>query len=535
MIDINLGFLTGPFHVDDPHRPLMKAAPCNCILKTPAADGSERRRLIHDLSVRCGPENSSCNESIKRDDYSPKYEYLSQALDHVIQCGRYSWQAILDIKHAFSNISVNSHDRFFLAFRVGNLLFVSGRLVFGCASSPAIFGDLDQGLVWIVRNSVLGILITAYVDDHHFVRMHKEDLLNDLSVFKSIFHNANVPLEDDKESVSQIVSFLGVVINTVSWSITLKPSTFRTLCVKVDAWLLLTKVSIRDIMKMLGNFLWASIAFMGGGTFSSRLMQSLRMRFANNRFASINIRTTAYVSYIRLDLLWWKAILALPYLHGRPISDLNPPVVEIFTDACPSGIGGWFSIASIAHFYAADTTSWRVLNAHSIFMDDPAWCPTEPRNSAHNNVPAYELLAIVAAVVTWGHRWEGRTLIFRCDNEGMCKVVNRPSRYCSNPDTNGILRQLFYAENLYRVFVHCLWVPREDNQAADWLSRLDIPKFRAFQVSRGIHTCVQHPISWSDIPQFGDLDETLLSINQKLTRRVADNGGAISIVDQTSI
>jgi hypothetical protein len=198
----------------------------------------------------------------------------------------------------------------------------------------------------------LGILITAYVDDHHFVRMHKEDLLNDLSVFKSIFHNANVPLEDDKESVSQIVSFLGVVINTVSWSITLKPSTFRTLCVKVDAWLLLTKVSIRDIMKMLGNFLWASIAFMGGGTFSSRLMQSLRMRFANNHFASINIRTTAYVSYIRLDLLWWKAILALPYLHGRPISDLNPPVVEIFTDACPSGIGGWFSIASIAHFYA---------------------------------------------------------------------------------------------------------------------------------------------------------------------------------------
>jgi hypothetical protein len=89
-------------------------------------------------------------------------------------------------------------------------------------------------------------------------------------------------------------------------------------------------------------------------------------------------------------------------------------------------------------------------------MDDADWKPPEDEKMVHDNVPAYELLAILAAVATWGHRWEGRTLIFRCDNQGICTVVNRASRYTTNPDTNGILRQLFmqkiFFEYLFFVF-----------------------------------------------------------------------------------
>jgi hypothetical protein len=103
-------------------------------------------------------------------------------------------------------------------------------------------------------------------------------------------------------------------------------------------------------------------------------------------------------------------------------------------------------------------------------MDDPGWTRSTPKNKEHLNVPAYELLA----VVTWGHLWRGRTLCFHCDNEGICKVVNRASRYSKNPDTDGLLHQVFYTENLHNVFVICVWVPRDLNVAADLASRVDV-------------------------------------------------------------
>jgi hypothetical protein len=83
---------------------------------------------------------------------------------------------------------------------------------------------------------------------------------------------------------------LGVVIDTVACIISLKPSTLAKLRLKVDGWLLLTKVSLRDIMEMLGNFLWASVVFLSGGSFSTRLMDTLRARYAKIPFAKLNIR-----------------------------------------------------------------------------------------------------------------------------------------------------------------------------------------------------------------------------------------------------
>jgi hypothetical protein len=341
MIDINRGFLTGPFLVSDPDRPLMKASPCSCIEKAPAPDGTLRKRIIHDLSAKCGPFNESVNESINKDLYSPNYEYLSQAISHVKMCGPNSWQAILDVQHAYSNLSVNANDRFFLGLRVGDLLFCSGRLVFGCVSSPFLYGDLANAVVWIARQRSPESLITAYVDDHHFVNSCNEALLTQVNSFKNVCAQTNLPLETDKELVSQRTAFLGVVIDTVTWTISLKPTTLAKLRLKVDGWLLLTNVSLRDIMEMLGNFLWASVVFLGGGSFSTRLMDTLRARYAKNPFAKINFRESDHVSYIRLDLLWWKAILDLN-LPGRPISDLRAPASDIFTDACPSGIGAWY-------------------------------------------------------------------------------------------------------------------------------------------------------------------------------------------------
>jgi hypothetical protein len=52
-----------------------------------------------------------------------------------------------------------------------------------------------------------------------------------------------------------------------------------------------------------------------------------------------------------------------------------------------------------------NTESWLILNAHYKFMDDPGWSRSTPLNTDHINVPAYELLAVLAAVVTWGHLW----------------------------------------------------------------------------------------------------------------------------------
>jgi hypothetical protein len=64
------------------------------------------------------------HESIDKELYSPNYEYLSQALTHVKICGPNSWQAILDVQHAYSNLSVNANSRFFLGLRVGDYYFV---------------------------------------------------------------------------------------------------------------------------------------------------------------------------------------------------------------------------------------------------------------------------------------------------------------------------------------------------------------------------------------------------------------------------
>lgn len=104
------GWTCGPWHISDPLRPPCIVSPFFARPKKNSpiqiATGHPKMRSIHNL------KSSGVNSYINRDDYSPIYGTFTQALLNVARSGPNSYQCVLDIAHAYSNVCICQDDLF---------------------------------------------------------------------------------------------------------------------------------------------------------------------------------------------------------------------------------------------------------------------------------------------------------------------------------------------------------------------------------------------------------------------------------------
>ena len=154
----------------------------------------------------------------------------------------------------------------------------------------------------------------------------------------------------------------------------------------------------------------------------------------------------------REDLRWWAEFL--PTWNGRyKILEPTPTfshTLKIFTDV--SGRLG-FGIYFDGHWLSQ------------------AW----PQAIADNSIQWKELYPIYLTCLVWKKSFQGKRLLFHCDNQAMVDIWS--SQTWKSPEPMALLHKLFFVSAQFEYTVNVRHIPGLDNSIADCLSRLQIEKF----------------------------------------------------------
>ena len=433
--EVSRGHTAGPF-------PSAPFAPFHCspLGAVPKKDGSAR--IILDLS---SPRGLSINEGISHDLFSVKYASFDEAVDLVKPVGPSCFLAKIDIKHAFRLCPVKPAQWPLLGYFWENQFNFDMRLPFGSRSSPFIFNTLADLLLWILI-FVSGIPhIIHYLDDFLIVASSKDDCSTYMGSMFSMFSRLGVPIAVEKTvGPSQIVTYLGIVMDTVRRELRLPHEKLVELLNVLRGWSSVRKCTKRELLSLIGSLSFAAKVVKPGRMFLRRLIDLSTTVRRLDHHITLNAGSKA-------DIQWWLDFL--PGWNGVCMMQseiITSPTISLFTDASDLGCGAlygdrWFSL------------------------------PFPPKFVDHH-ISIRELFAIVAAVYTWGVEWENKQILIFTDNEAITHVW-RTGR-SKDPMIMNLVRFLFLFAARHNINILLQHIRGYYNLPADLLSRLQVARFR---------------------------------------------------------
>ena len=168
------------------------------------------------------PKTHSVNDGIPKMLCGLSYITIDDAIHKVLQLGRNTLLAKIDIKSAFRLLPVHPADRHLLGLEWHKLIYLDTGLPFGLRSAPKLFNILADLLAWIVSQKGVSICL-HYLDD--FLTMSPPATAtcqSNLATLMSTCEDLGIPLATEKlEGPSTTLTFLGVVIDTAAMEIRL--------------------------------------------------------------------------------------------------------------------------------------------------------------------------------------------------------------------------------------------------------------------------------------------------------------------------
>ena len=464
------GWVAGPWDINDPTKPPAIYSPADAVPKK----GTTKFRAVHDLSEG----NPSINDGIDPDKYSPVVGSFAQALDLVAAAGKGCILLIMDIASAYSNIRVSRRSIMALGFIIGNLCFIEGRLPFGLRSSPAIWQELMDALLWITHR-LNPTPVVNFVDDTLFINLTMDDAIAMANVFRLVCEQCGVPISEAKTIMSTEAQFLGFVINTVSWSFYLSTENRLKYLAAFSWWVDQDIVTIKKIQELHGIVTHLSPAYPGGKSFTRRIAEFLGATQGNHR-NSIRLSNG-----IRADIRFWITALSVHRDMSITPRTYGNDTVEFWSDATPDGGGAIIG----KHWWACE---WNALDLSGHALDGMP---------ERTQITFFEMLAVVMSCATWAHQWKAMRILCHCDNEGVVNLIG--TRYSRHPPTMALLRRLFYLELQHDFMLTCNHIAGIDNKVADAISRQQWSQFRKEAPHANLRA---DRCKWDKIRTFGSFD-----------------------------
>jgi len=320
-----------------------------------------------------------------------KMEGLATAR-HLLQRGDYLGK--IDLKDAYFTIPVASVHQPFLRFRWRGVLYQFICVPFGLAPAPRVFTKILKPVVAFLRSQ--GLRLVIYLDDMLFLNQSEEGLRSDMDRAVSLLQSLGWLISWDKSHMtpSQVLEFLGLVIDSRSLSFALPPEKIartRLLCQRA---LDKDRISLRDLASIMGMFSWAIPAVPFAQAHYRRVQQSLiaQLRWNGGDFDGF-VRLTRSA---REDLSWW--VQNVEFVNGRTLFPSEPDIF-IFSDASLSGWG--------ASCCGVNTRG--------------PW--TAAQSSFHIN--ELELLAALYALQSFTSKSYGVSVCLRLDNSTAVAYINK--------------------------------------------------------------------------------------------------------------
>lgn len=265
-----------------------------------------------------------------------------------------------------------------------------------------------------------------------------------LDILKRICAELGVILAPDKQDgPSTIITFLGILIDTIKQELRLPEDKLKRLLELVHQWEHKKTCTRQELESLLGTLHHACKVIPSGRAFMRRALSLLSVVKCQHHHIRLN-------KEIRSDLRWWK-VFASGWNGASFIAHDNSKKQVLTSDASGHwGCGAWHE------------KKWFQLQ----------W----GEKSEHLNIATKELVPIIIAAVIWGQRWKEEKVIVRCDNAAVVAVLT--SRYSKDTHLMQMLRCLFFIEAHYQFKMEVVHIPGVENDLADDLSRNNLVSFR---------------------------------------------------------
>lgn len=374
--------------------------------------------------------------------YKFKCEDITTALD-LLGEGYYLYT--FDIKSAYHHVEIFQSHRTYLGFqwsyRGKATYFVFNVLPFGLSTAPYIFTKLLKPLLSHWRGS--GKRICMFLDDGLGGNSSKESATVDAKAVKEDLGRLGFVLSGNKcawePSLTQ--TWLGHVFNMSENRLYVTENRLSKL-----------KESLSSVLDRIDNVSAKLLAQVTGRIISmSKAIGSAVYLYTRHMYFAIETRQSwdAIIpcsSKVREELQFWDKNVG--QLNGKKLFD-EPHVFDsvVYSDASEQGFGGY------------------VVSAKHTLVCQGQWQINERGKSSTWR----ELKAVHNMLLSIGHSLRGHKVQWHTDNQNIVRVIDRGSM---KPDLQSLVEDIVYlcAEN--HVVVVPVWVPREQNQLADYLSKL---------------------------------------------------------------
>lgn len=436
--EVSKGHTAGPY-TEHPCKPFH----CNPLGAREKRDGSIR--IILDLSR---PEGT--NEYISKEDFSVQYSNLDRAIQSIFEVGPNCAQlAKADLKHAFRLIPILPSQRWLTGFQWQGKYYCDLRLSFGLRSSCRIFNDLADVLEEAVKYYSQHEHVHHYLDDFFFVgSSYSGDCQRAYEAFRTVCSYCNIPVAEDKccEPTTRM-ELLGCIVDTVTMTISLPERKVNDIIAAIESISKKRTVRQRDLLSVIGKLVHAAKCVPAGRSFIRRLLDVAYTVRKSHYWVTLNTE-------VHKDLTWWLTVLpswngSAPLLHP---SWTGAEHLYLFTDASRLGYGGVYGGEWFAEPWPQATRNWT------------------------NSMSWLEMIPILVACMLWGHYWRGLRIRMYCDNAGVVGAWKKG--WAREPRLMSLMRQTLYVAACNGFTLQCCHLPSDNNNLADALSRLQIPRFK---------------------------------------------------------
>lgn len=401
-------------------------------------------RLIVNLSA---PDGFSVNDGIRKELASLSYIKVDDIVTRILQLGRGTLLAKMDIKQAYRNVPIHPLDRPLLGMCWDGRVYVDAALPFGLRSAPLIFTALADAAQWIMEQRGAD-LTDHYIDD--FVTMgppnsqackKSKGIMNDTCV------EIGLPPEPEKdEGPATTIHFLGMELDTVALEVRLPAEKLIRLRAELGKWRGRKTCKKRELLSLIGSLSHACKAVRAGRSFLRRLIDLSTSAERPDHF----VRMTWDA---RSDIEWWCQFSA-SWNGIAMMRSVERSQVSFTMTSDASGNWGCGAFSGRLWFKLQWVDSYK--DCH---------------------ITAKELVPIVIGAAIWGEEWRGQTVRVWCDNAAVVSTINRGSS--RNREAMHLARCLAFIKAKLECDLIASHIPGANNTRADSLSRNNLALFRA--------------------------------------------------------
>ena len=348
-----------------------------------------------------------------------------------------SYMASIDYKDAYYTVPIDSKYKRYLRFFWDGNKYEFQVLPNGLTTGPRHFTKIVRVILRYLQKR--GFSITNYIDDNFLIEDTFNRCLESVYTTIKVSSDAGFIVSFDKSVLepSQILTYLGFVLNTIEMTIKLTREKVEKIKALILKALSVSSMTIHDLAQLVGKL----VATFPGVAYARLYYRQLDIEKTQAlKHSKGNYKEHVSLSRLAIqDLQWWLDNLDTAFVDANP----KIPDIIITCDASNLGWGGWMGTKST----------------------QGQW--SERERQIHINEK--ELLAVLFSLKSLLISQENQTILIKSDNTvTVSYIANMGGKISSCHKIAKAIWEWAIERNLWLMAAH---IPGKENVHADTLSR----------------------------------------------------------------